>query len=294
MPILFATSPLAAIRSAPPPRGPPARGQSATRRCVGDHPVGDAGASSSQAVRRAPWSSGRVSSTHTSREPPLLPGREQHAARRAVARRGERARVAVGERAVALPEALGARAARRRSPRSCSGWSRRAVASGSAAQPALDRPGQVHGRRPGVDGARPPPRDRQRARARRPRPRRSPVRRVRRACGCSRPPARALAGDQRPRPAAPAGRARAVRRARSAAGCRRRCSRAGRYYTHAAETLRARPPGPSLARPARRPSLDQRGLSRVAMTVMNNRDRSAIREEQQSPGARPAASAAGR
>ncbi len=63
---------------------------------------------SSQAVSRAPWSQGRVSSTHTEMSRVAGRGRTDHAERRAVAGRGEGAGVAVREDAVAGLEQRGA------------------------------------------------------------------------------------------------------------------------------------------------------------------------------------------
>ena len=63
---------------------------------------------SSHAVRRAPCSSGRVSSTQTAAPGRAACGRAHHAERRAVAARRERAGVAVGEHARARGEQLGA------------------------------------------------------------------------------------------------------------------------------------------------------------------------------------------
>ena len=187
--------------------------------------------SSSQAVRRAPWSSGRVSSTQTWREPAALPGRAQHAAGGAVAAGGQRAGVAVGERAVARREQLGARARR--------GAGRRASCSRVQLARAGERVGrpstwsraqaEVHRGRPRRRAAAPPrrPRSGRRAPARRPRRSRSPARRAPPACGCSPPPRPASrSAASAPRRAARAGRARAARRPRSAAA--RSCGRRAR------------------------------------------------------------------
>ena len=71
MPILLAVSPFAAMRSAPvitmstsPAAMREAAAESTMTAC------GIPTASSSNAVKRAPWSSGRVSSTHTCDTPP--------------------------------------------------------------------------------------------------------------------------------------------------------------------------------------------------------------------------------
>src|ERR671934_144871 len=66
VPILFATSPFAAIRSAPTTTAstsPPAISEPAITSATSVH--GMPSRSSSQAVRRLPWSTGRVSSTQT-------------------------------------------------------------------------------------------------------------------------------------------------------------------------------------------------------------------------------------
>ena len=66
MPILFATSPLAAIRSAPTTTrstSPAAISEPAAESAITEYGIPNC--SSSHAVSRAPWSSGRVSFTQT-------------------------------------------------------------------------------------------------------------------------------------------------------------------------------------------------------------------------------------
>ena len=100
MPILFAVSPFAAMRSAP------VRTQSTSPAAI-IRPAAESAitvngipsASSSHAVRREPWSSGRVSPTSTCASRPLLPRGPQRAERRPVTAGREGARVAVRERA---------------------------------------------------------------------------------------------------------------------------------------------------------------------------------------------------
>ena len=130
----------------PPPPGPPARGPSAppalesaiTRWGIPARP-------SSHAVSRAPWSSGRVSSTHTCASRPRSQAGAQHAARGAVAAGGERAGVAVGQRPVARVEQLRAQVGQRagRPPAGRDGARARAPAGRSSAERALHRPGEV-------------------------------------------------------------------------------------------------------------------------------------------------------
>ena len=197
-----------------------ARHQRARRR-VGHHAVRDAGLAQLPGGQAGALEQ-RTRLVHPDLgEPAALPGRAQHAARGPVAAGGERAGVAVRERARAALEQLGAepgqppvrlvllavqrgappraRRGRRGTARAPRRGSRRSAASSAAAR-------------------RPRPRGRRRAPCRTRRPARWPARRARQAFGCSRPPARpSRSGSSAPPRAAPAGRAPAGRRPRSAA-----------------------------------------------------------------------------
>ena len=106
---MFATSPFAAIRSAPTDDPVDrARREQGAGRGVGHDPVGMPAWRSSHAVSRAPCRSGPRLVDPDLGEPAGLPGGAQHAAGGAVAAGGERAGVAVRERTVAGSEALGA------------------------------------------------------------------------------------------------------------------------------------------------------------------------------------------
>ena len=186
MPILFATSPFAAMRSAPTTTrstSPAAISEPAAESAITLYGISNC--SSSQAVSRAPWSSGRVSFTHTC---PTSAARSTPE-RRAVAAGGERPGVAVGERAVAGLEALRAQLRQRpvgvellalQRPRGLQRVVRR--------QPPPQRPRQVGGR--GAGGAQHP---RRLVEVDRSPPPRSARRRPRRARGRTRPPGRSRA-----------------------------------------------------------------------------------------------------
>ena len=154
MPTLFATSPLAAIRSAPTtirstsPRAINAPALPSVTTWKGMPCALELPRRQARALEQRP----RLAHPYL-RQPPRLPGRAEDAAGSAVAAGGERTGVAVGERAVALGESLGAelgqpavgglllrveRASQRQRP----------VRPGSPR--ALDRPAQVDRRRPRV------------------------------------------------------------------------------------------------------------------------------------------------
>ena len=194
MPILFAVSPLAAIRSAPvkiastSPRAiiRPAA-ESAITVC------GIPASSSSQAVRRAPWSNGRVSSTRTCSRSPCLPRRAQRADGRPVAAGGEPAGVAVRQRA--RPGEEQRRGVRRHRPAALDllgvDLSRPLGGIAVPARHLRERPGEVDRGRARARRAprmlrRGPPRARPRLRSRTPPRSRSPARRARRASGSPR------------------------------------------------------------------------------------------------------------
>ena len=189
MPTLFATSPFAATRSAPTttrstsPRAISAPAlESATTRCgipaCSQLPRGQA---------RALQQRTRLVHPDLS-EPAALPGGAQHAAGGAVAAGGERAGVAVRERAVAGREQLGAELPPgARSASSCSACSSRASASASCAASTARVPRRGSPPWAARSGAAPRrPRGPRRAPCRMRRRGRSPARRARPACGCVR------------------------------------------------------------------------------------------------------------
>ena len=214
-------------------------------------------ASSSHAVSRAPWSSGRVSSTHTCATSP-----SSHAARIAPSAEpyppvARAARVAVREdRASAATSSTAWRpSGRQRSTSAVSGSP--GPARGRRGAHLLERPGEVHGRRTRASSTRarrrvlPAPR-RQRVAVRRGdadrrRARGSP------ACGSPprpRPPSGSAARP--PRPAAGAGRGRRPRRARAG-----RCARArGPVTRHLAASPE---PGSARREPRRCRAREQEG-----------------------------------
>ena len=159
---MLAVSPLAAMRSAPTTT---AAISPRERKCPAMLSVmsstGIPSRASSQAVRRAPWRKGRVSSARTRIALPGLDRAADDAERRAVAGRGERARVAVREHGRPGREQLGAEAPDAPARGDVLGRDRvgfgdeggldrfrgLAAARGEAARHPVERREEVHGRR---------------------------------------------------------------------------------------------------------------------------------------------------